>query len=487
MSPGSVCGGPTMRSMAMKRTSSYENDQVEGSPSLDSSREQLSFGTPYSQAGSAPPMFIGDDLCSPQIPLSSAKKISHMGMSPNSTRSATNMSITMNKENQTPSNMKCEGNLNYEITWRDEKIRLYEMEKNSSMKKMEELTKQNLHLREENNKLRNTSSTTKATADITQLIHERDAIQEYAEQIRQQKTNLQEQLNVIKQGHGHFEREIEKRGHIIETLEKQNADLSKQLSQAQKLNQGLLADKEKLQQAVEEAQSNLLTKTAEFEELHGIQEELLNAVADEKKKNTDLSKIHTADNLLKEKLKKENERLELLVDKLQSDSKRDQQENFNQRIQFNSTLEDNQRRMQDEIESLKEQLAQSRKQLEDCQLDFAQQNENHHNKIATLNDHMREQLAKYERNLNQVKIDESEEKKKYAAQILKYKKELQTTSDIIKHLKEANKNLEDHFVQNKKIISVLEERLEKEKQEKEEALDYLDILKNKLPNMLQME
>ncbi|KAF0978278.1 hypothetical protein FDP41_002793 [Naegleria fowleri] len=436
------------------------------------------YGTPYSSCGG----IDDDELCSPQIPMSSEKKKASV-FSPKMT------TYSLDKENKPPSKIDStlsneKGKLDYEIAWRDEKIRLLEQERINLNSKMEDYAKQNLNLREELRKAQ--SNTSNPANELMQMRHERDSIQEYAEQIRQQKQNLQEQLNLIKQGNSNIEKEFERRGQVIQIQENQIKELSTQLEYYRTLSEQLQLDKEKMQQDMIEAQTNLQTKIAEYDELNGVQEELLRAITEEKKKATDLIKAQASDKTQIEKLKKENERLELLVDKLQSDMKRDHQEIYNQKILFNSTIEETQRKLQDDITKLTKLYDEARREIEEKDNMLSAQQQASQQKILSLTDQLREQMDKYERNLTLLKQEESNEKKRHAAQISKLKKELNSSMEMIKMLKEANKNLEDNFNQHQKIITALEERLEKEKQEKEELSENLDILKNKLPKMLHL-
>ena len=101
-----------------------------------------------------------------------------------------------------------------------------------------------------------------------------------------------------------------------------------------------------------------------------------------------------------------------------------------------------------------------------------------------MTEQLKEQVELYKTTVTKVKVDEENFKHRHAQQIAKLKKEQQSSFDVIKLLKEANQQMEENFIQHQKIISTMEQELEKTQADNKELKEQIDILKIKLPKLL---
>ncbi|KAG2383352.1 hypothetical protein C9374_004689 [Naegleria lovaniensis] len=326
------------------------------------------------------------------------------------------------------------------LTLEKEKVQNSEFEKGENINKLEEM---NLQIQQDNNELENELNTLKTT--IEELQQERDAFR-----------------------------------NKCETTESQ----LKQMLAFQRQNQTLVAENQRLTTHAQSCESQLKIKLQEYEEISKVQDELLRAIAEEKKKVAELTKSSSGDLQSKEKLAKENERLELLVDKLSSDYKQKQLENIEERNQLLSQFENKETQLFEENQRLK-------RELEDLTLRMSQEQkmnqatqQSQQQRITQLTEQLKEQTESLKQTINENNNEAAQNKLKHSQQLTKLKKELHSSFEMIKLLRDANKKMEENFTNQQKIISSMELQLETSQAQNKDLKEQLEILKVKLPKLL---
>ncbi|EFC45495.1 predicted protein [Naegleria gruberi] len=399
--------------------------------------------------------------------------------------SAINNLVSEGKRKSGLMNMTANDIGNYEIIWRDEKIRLLENERNLNLMRIEDFSKQVIHLKEEIKKLNNLNQLMSGdSVRVSQLIHEKSSIQEYAEQLRLQKNGIQDQLNMYKQGV--VQGELDRRNNQLMNLEIKSSEMREELQHVKHELTKNHNENDRLKSELNTLKINFEHKRAECEELTIMQDELLRAIAEEKKTIFEFQKLQFNENLGKEKLKKENEKLELLVDQLRSENKKFQEEMLNQSQQFALKTEEQEKSFKKEISNLTSIVDRLESEFREKENYYQSQHLNSQELLNSLNSQLREQQDKYENTLSHKDNANEQEKQTLIEKSNRYKKELQKSVEMIRILKEANTNLESNFLKNSQIVNSLEQALNQLRNEKAELSENLEILKVKLPKILHL-
>ncbi|KAF0979705.1 hypothetical protein FDP41_001373 [Naegleria fowleri] len=368
--------------------------------------------------------------------------------------------------------------LKKEISNRDEKIEMIEKEREDLNNRIEEISQQYEQALNQIKKL--TFEKEQSQNSEFEKVDNINKLEELNLQIQQDNNELENELNTLKTTIEELQKERDAFREKCETTESQ----LKQMLAFQRQNQSLVAENQRLAAHAQHCESQFKIKLQEYEEISKVQDELLRAIAEEKKKVAELTKSSSGDLQSKEKLAKENERLELLVDKLSSDFKQKQLENIEQRNLLLSQFENKETQLVEENQKLKRDLEELNARL--SQEQKVNQNTQHsqQQRISQLTEQLKEQTESLKNIINENNNEAALTKQKHSQQVAKLKKELHSSFEMIKLLREANKKMEENFTNQQKIITSMELQLETAQAQNKDLKEQLEILKVKLPKLL---
>jgi chromosome segregation ATPase len=311
-------------------------------------------------------------------------------------------------------------------------------------------------------------------SNVDRLAQEKHTLQEYAEQTRKQKDSLAFELQQLRAQNEQLRKENAVQRKELESASAQQDAILKTLD----ITKSELAfnknETETAKKRLEAAQVQLQAKVAEWEELNGLQNELLTAISETKKQVRKLESEKQNNHGEFAKISKEHERLEIIVASLQSDLKQARSQLVEQHTNLTETMEQREQEFETEREQLNSQITElneTKEQLEQNIVSLQNSLQSLHKQLENSNElehHLSEKDAKIQQ-LSEQLNRYSHEVDNLNEQLAEYdqnKVALEEAIQKIIHLDDQIVELENDLSSSRDRLSIIEKEFDSTKSEK---------------------